>query len=216
MRKLSFSKEELQQIEEAVDHLENKFPVELVPVFESNCDTYPVARYRASIIGLVSGFFLLTGLLLFDNYLLLQFPLWAFGLFWMTWVLLVIAFTELFPAFKRLLISKEELFYTTYKEAQVQFLEQGMSDNPLRAGILIHISFFERKFHLLTDGKGDFILSSENWEELADSFSSELKRKTKHESIINCIKQCEVFLEKGDFHGLEKNKTQISNHLREE
>ena len=108
MRKLSFSKEELKEIEETVDHLESKFPVEVVPVFESNCDNYPVARYRASIIGLISGFFICLGIFLFSNYLI-YFPLWSLGLFWITWVFLIIALSEFFSGFRRLLITKEEL-----------------------------------------------------------------------------------------------------------
>lgn len=215
MRNLSFSKEELLAIENAVDHLESNFPVELVPVFESNCDNYPVARYRASLIGLISGFFILASILMFSNYLL-HFPLWSLGLSWITWVFLIIAMTEFFPAIRRLLITKEELFQKTYQEAQVQFLEHSVSENPLRAGILIHVSFFERQFHLLTDSKSDFILPSEKWEELATSFSSELKKSTKHKAIIHLIYQCEKYLEKGDFQSLEMNESQIPNYLREE
>jgi len=178
-----FSAEEQKKIETAVKAAETKTSGEIVPMIIDSSYNYP----RAELIG-GGTLALATGLVVS----------WAFGgesIWWFLPVFLVgfFIFQLLIrncPGLKRQLIHPDELTAEVKEKALVSFLERGLHETRDRTGILILISLFERRVHVLADSGINEKVPAHTWDEIVEIISQGLKKGTACEATCQAIKRC--------------------------
>ena len=178
-----FSAKEQQKIEAAVKTAEMKTSGEIVPMVIDSSYNYP----RAELIG-GGTLALATGL----------FVSWAFGGESIWWFLPVFIagffiFQQLihnWPGLKRRLIHPDELTAEVEEKALVSFLERGLHETRDRTGILILISLFEHRGHVLADSGINEKVPEHTWDEIVEIIIQGLKTGTACEATCRAIKRC--------------------------
>jgi putative membrane protein len=183
-----FSEEEIKQIESAVSEAEGRTSGEIVPMVVDQSYDYP----RAEIIG--GGFFsLATGIVLS----------WAFG-GESIWIFLPIFLLGYFPfkllirnipALKKGLISSAEIAEEVEEKALVSFVEQGLHHTRDATGILILISLFEKRVHVLADRGINKVVPPHTWEEIVTTVTDGIHNGRTCEALVDAIRRCGDLLE---------------------
>ncbi len=183
-----FSEEEKKQIEAAVKEAESRTSGEIVPMVVDQSYDYP----RAEIIG--GGLFSL-GAGIFLS--------WAFG-GESIWIFLPIFLAGYFPfkllirnipALKRNLISSEEIAEEVEEKALVSFVEQGLHHTRDETGILILISLFEKRVHVLADRGINKVVPLHTWEEVVKTVTDGIHDARTCEALVAAIRRCGDLLE---------------------
>jgi len=183
-----FTSEEKSFIEAAVRDAELKTSGEIVPMVVDASYDYP----RAEIIG--GGCFAMgTALLL----------AWAFGAS-SEWVFLPI-FLALYlpfkwlvrftPSLKRLLIHPTEITTEVEEKALVSFVEQGLHHTRDETGILILISLFEHRVHVLADRGINAQVPPGTWDEIVAVVTEGIRQDRTCEALCAAIGRCGELLE---------------------
>jgi uncharacterized membrane protein len=206
-----FTDGELKNIEQAVEHIENRYAVELVPMFAKQSSDYPEVRYSALLFGFLSGFAILMTLYFVSQLWWFPFPLIA--LVWVVWTLFILTICETISPLKRLLIGSDDLLDKSLELANHEFVKNEVYSNPERVGILIFVSFFEKKFHFIYDQKGNQYFDNNEWLTLGNTFSLEMKDKKTSEAIIHCIQNLEKLIEKSAIQRTNLPPSFLSNDL---
>jgi len=178
-----FSAEEQEQIESAVKMAEKKTSGEIVPMVVDSSYNYP----RAELIG--------GGTLALASGLVIS---WAFGdesIWWFLPIFIVGFFIfqlliHNWPELKRKLIHPDELTAEVKEKALVSFLEQGLHETRDRTGILILISLFERRVHVLADSGINEKVPEHTWDEIIEIITKGLKTGTACKAICQAIERC--------------------------
>jgi putative membrane protein len=183
-----FSEEERERIEAAVGEAESRTSGEIVPMVVDQSYDYP----RAEIIG--AGLFsLATGLLLS----------WALG-GESIWIFLPVFLLGYFPykllirnlpALKRNFISDVEIAEEVEEKALVSFLEQGLHHTRDETGILILISLFEKRVHVLADRGINEVVPPHTWEEVVRIVTDGIHEGRTCEALVKAIQHCGDLLE---------------------
>ena len=183
-----FSTEEKERIEAAVREAESRTSGEIVPMVVDQSYGYP----RAEIIG--SGLFsLATGIFLS----------WAFGgesiwVFLPTFLLAYFPFKFLirgWPALKRGLISSTEIGEEVEEKALVSFIERGLHHTRDETGILILISLFEKRVHVLADRGINEVVPPHTWEEIVRTVTGGIHEGRTCEALVAAVRRCGDLLE---------------------
>lgn len=192
MAKLSaktfFTPEQQQRIEEAVRQAERRTSGEIVPMVVNSSYDYP----RAEILG--GGLFSLatavTASWAFGGSSVWVFlPLFALGYFPFK---LLIRHT---PALKRRLIHPGEILGEVEEKALVSFLEQGLHHTRDETGVLILLSLFERRVHVLADRGINAKVSPRVWDEVVSGVTEGIRRGEACEALCAAIGRCADLLE---------------------
>jgi len=178
-----FSKQEQEKIEAAVKAAERKTSGEIVPMIVDSSYNYP----RAELIG--------GGTLALAVGLLCS---WAFGgesIWWFLPIFTVgfFVFQQLIrrsPTLKRKLIHPDELDAEVKEKALVSFLDHGIHETRDRTGILILISLFERRVHVLADSGINAKVPEQTWEEIVDIIVTGLKSGNGGTATCQAIERC--------------------------
>lgn len=206
-----FSHQDKQRIKDAVERIESKYPVEIVPVFTAESSDYAVARFRALISGVSSGLIVQNVLYLLDVFWV---PFYVMSLGLVLWCLLCLVLVEFIPSLKRLLISQDRMFLVSEQKAQLEFTAQQVGSNPRRIGILIFLSLFEHKFHILTDPKGNDYFHQEMWQEVSKALMTGLKNSSVSDALVNCLHRCEELLADAHLPTDDAGESTLTNNLR--
>ena len=212
MKSTLFTDHQLEQIERAVQAAEDKFPIEIVPVFANTSCNYVIVRFRVMVLALALGLVAAFGFSEITAFAIL--PFYIKSLILIIWILLCLVIVEFAPVLKRLLLEKERLYETTLSKAKEAFYNHGVYSNPDRIGLLIYISFFERQFHILSDSKGLEIFDETEWEEIAGRLSSEMNTKEPHQAVINCIDNCCKVIADSSIDTNQNPPTLLPNNIR--
>jgi len=202
-----FSAEEQKKIETAVKTAETKTSGEIVPMVVDSSYNYP----RADLIG-GGTLALATGLVIS----------WAFGgesIWWFLPVFIVgfFIFQQLirsFPGLKRKLIHPDELTAEVKEKALVSFLERGLHETRDRTGILILISLFEHRVHVLADSGINEKVPEHTWDEIVEIITKGLKTGTACEAVCHAIERCGELLHEYPPHELD-NIDELPNLIME-
>ncbi len=178
-----FTQEERGKIEAAVKTAETKTSGEIVPMVVDSSYDYP----RAELIGGVT-MALATGLIIS----------WMFGgesIWWFlpAFIISFFIFQQLirnWPGLKRKLIHPDELTAEVKEKALVSFLERGLHETRDRTGILILISLFERRVHVLADSGINEKVPEDTWDEVVEIIIQGLKTGAACEATCQAIKRC--------------------------
>jgi len=183
-----FTTGEKARIEAAVREAESRTSGEIVPMVVDQSYGYP----RAEIIG--AGLFsLATGVFLS----------WAFG-GESIWVFLAVFFLGYFPfkflirgvpGLKRGLISSAEISEEVEEKALVSFVERGLHHTRDETGILILISLFEKRVHVLADRGINEVVPPHTWEEIVKTVTDGIHEGRTCEALEAAIRRCGDLLE---------------------
>jgi len=188
----TFSKIELGRIRTAIEKLEETFPIEVIPVFTKKSASYGMARFKALVIGIITSFVVMY--LAYEYSSLAWAPLYYLFLLGIVSVLLVSGFVLLIPPIHRLLIGKKELHKVTFERAKNEYIDQKVASNPERIGILIFISFFEHRFHILYDKKASAFFDDSEWRTIVQNLSSMMKNSSPSDALEYCMVEIEEVL----------------------
>ena len=182
------SAEEKTRIEEAVRAAEATTSGEIVPMVVDESYDYP----RAEIVG--AGFLALASGVSVS---------WAFGhssvwAFLPVFLLTYLPFRLLIralPALKRRLIHPLEIAAEVEEKALVSFLEQGLHHTRDETGILILISLFERRVHVLADRGINEVVPPDTWDGIVTTMTAGIHRGDTCDALCVAIERCGDLLE---------------------
>ncbi len=178
-----FTEEEKVRIEAAVREAEGRTSGEIVPMVVDASYDYP----RTEIVG--AGFFAMGAAALLS---------WAFG-HASQWVFLPLFFAcylpckglfRALPGFKRRLIPAAEVTAEVEEKALVAFLEHGLHHTRDATGILILISLFERRVHVLADKGINAAVPPRTWDEIVATITDGIRRGQTGEALCTAIRRC--------------------------
>lgn len=183
-----FNEEEKQRIELAVKQVEKRTSGEIVPMVVDESYDYP----RAEILG--SGLFSLATAVSFS---------WAFfgeSLWHFLWLFVVCYFPfKLFirnmPSLRRKLIHPDEIDAEVGEQAVVSFMAQGLHHTRDETGILIFISLFERRVHVLADRGINDVVTTNTWDGIVQTVTDGIRRGEACEALCMAIESCGQLLE---------------------
>ncbi|MDH3454607.1 MAG: hypothetical protein OEL80_05615 [Desulfuromonadales bacterium] len=183
-----FSEEEKQRIESAVQQAEKRTSGEIVPMVVDASYDYP----RAEILG--AGCFSLAAAVslswAFFGESLWHF-LWLFALGYFPFKLLI----RTLPALRRRLIHPAEISEEVAEKAVVSFVEQGLHHTRDETGILILISLFERRVHVLADRGINAVVPANYWDGIVQTLTDGIHRGETCQALCLAIESCGRLLE---------------------
>lgn len=183
-----FSEAEQQRIEAAVRRAEKRTSGEIVPMVVDQSYDYP----RAEIVG--AGFFALAAAVTlswaFFGESLWHF-LWLFALCYLPFKVLI----RSTPALRRRLIPPAEISAEVEEKAVVAFLEHGLHHTRDETGILILISLFERRVHVLADRGINAVVPADTWAGIVSTITAGIHRGDVCNALCAAIESCGQLLE---------------------
>ncbi len=215
--KKRFTDSDLLRIKAAVKDAENSISGEIVPVIVERSGHYSVANYKSGILGASITFFIMV---LLDRYILvdtentfLYDPVFIFFIATVGGMMGALL-PNLFPAFKRALLSREHLDNATRKRAECSFLEEEVFNTRQRTGIMIFISFFEREVMVVADKGISKIVDQKIWDKLVADLVETIRDEKMVEGLEASIKKCgEILLENG-FVKADDDINELTDDLR--
>ena len=183
-----FTAEEKQRIESAVQQAERRTSGEIVPMVVDESYNYP----RAEILG--AGLFSLAAAVTlswaFWGESLWHF-LWLFALGYLPFKILI----RSLPSLRRRLIHPDEISEEVEEKAVVSFVEHGLHHTRDETGILILISLFERRVHVLADRGINAVVPAETWDGIIQTITDGIHRGETCNALCAAIDSCGQLLE---------------------
>ena len=157
------------------------FP-ERQPCFELASDLYPVAHFRAALIGGILSAVSCYSFYNFDDPIVLiwaQFP--GMILFYLL---------AYIPQIKRLLLLKSEMDEEVYQRALEVYHDRSVSLTQDRTGILLYISTLEKRVHILADVGINSKVEENYWEEMLTKMIAKIKKGKITSAMEEAISEC--------------------------
>jgi putative membrane protein len=183
-----FTEEEKQRIESAVQQAERRTSGEIVPMVVDESYNYP----RAEILG--AGLFSLAAAVTlswaFWGESLWHF-LWLFALCYLPFKILI----RSLPSLRRRLIHPVEISEEVEEKAVVSFVEHGLHHTRDETGILILISLFERRVHVLADRGINAVVPANTWDGIVHTITEGIHCGETCNALCIAIESCGQLLE---------------------
>lgn len=183
-----FSPEEQAKIETAVRAAEARTSGEIVPMLVDASYEYP----RAELIG---GATLALAVASLVSWLFGGESIWWFLPFFIGGFFLFQQLIRRLPGIRRRLIHPDEMSAEVEERALVAFLENGLHQTRDRTGILILISLFERRVHVLADSGINAMVPERTWDEVVAIITAGLKKGDACVALCRAIEMCGGLLE---------------------
>lgn len=183
-----FNEEEIQRIESTVQQVEKRTSGEIVPMVVDESYDYP----RAEILG--AGLFALAAAVSLSWAFLgesLWHFLWLFALCYVPFKYLI----RSVPALRRRLIHPDEISAEVEEKAVISFMEQGLHHTRDETGILILISLFERRVHVLADRGINDVVPADTWDGVVRTVTDGLRSGDTCNALCKAIERCGQLLE---------------------
>jgi putative membrane protein len=189
MPKSLFSPQQIKEIEGAVKHAESSCGAEIVPVFIRQAALYEVALWRGGFLALsVAGIIMV--FLFFSTGWLLFLPPYFWFLIPLTFGFLGALLVVLSPYLRRKIIGRNLMQSKVEQKAKEMFLNHKVSHTVQRYGILLMISFFERKAIILADVGIAEVVDQSVWQEIVNELTHGIREGSLVESISGAITKC--------------------------
>ncbi|PIP89686.1 MAG: hypothetical protein COW01_04675 [Bdellovibrionales bacterium CG12_big_fil_rev_8_21_14_0_65_38_15] len=176
----AISKQFKEDIKSLIAEYETKTSAQIVPVLLNSSDSYPSAHFRwALILSLCFPVILYISPLTSNDpieFLVAQ----GIGVI----AGFIIAF---YSKAKRLFLTKKQMNEEVYQRAIQAFHEHNLTQTPQRNAVLIFISFFERRIHIIADSGALEKISNKKWEDLIKGQLGSLKKGQYEESLMELI-----------------------------
>lgn len=178
-----FSEEEKARIVAAVREAEGRTSGEIVPMVVDDSYDYP----RTEIVG--AGFFAL-GVASLLGWGLGHSSQWMFILFFVLLYLPCKGLFRLFPALKRRFIPEAEIAAEVEEKALVAFVEHGVHRTRGGTGILILLSLFERRVHVLADHGINAVVPPHTWDEIVATVTAGIRGGYACDALCEAVRRC--------------------------
>ena len=178
-----FNHEEKSRIEAAVREAESRTSGEIVPMVVDESYDYP----RAEIVG--AGFFALGTAALVGAWLGGS-SQWVFLLIFLAFYFPFKMLIRALPEFKRRLVPAAELDSEVEEKAMLAFFEHGLHRTREQTGVLILISLFEHRVHVLADCGINAAVSPKAWDEIVQTVTDGLHAGRGCEALCTAIRRC--------------------------
>jgi putative membrane protein len=197
MKRFILTEEERNNIKKATAEAEGKTSGELVTAIIKESSDYAFYELLAALIG---GFLsYLIALYFYD-----PISRWMETLFWDYSSVyyaafigaLIIAVTGLLyllaniPGFDRIIVPGKIIRKSVKQRAVSHFAEAGLANTRDRTGILIFISYREKRIELLADKGINELIPKENWDTIVNNLVKDIKAGKTAAGIITAIEEC--------------------------
>jgi putative membrane protein len=213
MNPYPFSQSDLDRIAAAVRAAESKTSGEIVPYFIRQSDDYAVARWRGgaavSALAILVTLGVQFGATTWVGLGLLEFSALMVACFFFG---MLIARSS--PTFKRLMLGHAMMDRCVSQRASSAFLSEEVFRTRARTGILLFVSFFERRVVVLGDSGINAKVVQSEWDGIVHTLIQSVKKRRTVEGLVEAIQACGDLLQK---HGVERERDdtdELSNSLR--
>jgi putative membrane protein len=208
MLKKTLSKKDILEIEAAVTKLEKTTRGEVVPMIVKQASQYPSAYLRAGVITLlgVGTFYGVSDLLHWGSVQqLLEVQTLAL-------LSLTVSF-KVFPKFKLLFVTKNEIQHEVDEAAFKAFHQYGVHRTKEGTGILIVIFLEERTVKVLADSGINQLVPPKTWDLVVSDMIAEIRNTHVASAMVLGIKRCgEILSQK--IPSLGANRNELNDNLR--
>lgn len=201
--KTFFTPEEQQRIEAAVRQAELQTSGEIVPMLVDEAFDYP----RAEIFG--GGFFSL-GLAVLCSWWFGHSSVWVFLPIFLAGYLPCKWLVRALPGLKRRFIPQQVMAEEVEEKALVSFLEHGLHRTREGTGILILVSLFEHRVHVLADQGINAKVDKGTWDEIVRAVTVGIREGRACEALCAAIARCGELLQK-DFPRRADDRDELPN-----
>lgn len=205
MRNLNFSDSELEKIGKAVKEAEKETSGEIKVAFIR--ESYDYAKYEL-FFALIAGFLSLGILLLFSGkvevfiknmfweyspaYTAIFFGIFPFLIITIFYLLANLSFID------RLIVPGSVKKRKVHERAVRYFAESGIFNTRDRTGILIFLSFLERRVELIADKGISKMIPKERWEGIVSHITDGIKSGKTVENLVDSVNDCGKILSEAD------------------
>lgn len=205
MKNLNFSDSDLDKIGKAVKESEKETSGEIKVAFIR--ESYDYAKFEL-FFALIAGFLSLGVLMLFPEKieLLVKNMFWEysptytavlFGIF--PFLIITIFYLLANLSFVDRLIVPESVKKRKVNERAVRyFMESGIFNTRDRTGILIFLSFLERRVELIADKGISSKIPKERWEGIVSHITEGIRSGKTIENLVDSVKECGAILSESD------------------
>jgi len=197
MGKIKFSQPELEKIKQAVHKAESKTSGEIVPAFIKESYDYAIYELTFAVIcGFIYFFIISFFTSPLENFL--QKIFWEYSpvylvIFYGLSTFLVITicyFLANIPFLDRFIVSQKAMRQKVHERTLRYFVESGVYNTKERTGILIFISFLERRVELLADTGISAKIPQEKWNSLVNHIIEGIKKGNLVQHLVEAIDEC--------------------------
>ena len=203
------NKRQIEAIEEKVKTIESKTVSELVPLIVLR--STPHFGFEVKVIFSIT-FLSLFLVALYDE--LTVFPLnlsHAFLIFVSLQFLFLLILK--IPRFEKALIHKAVLAKAVHDRTLIEFHKEKLSETKHRTGVLLLISLFERRVHVLADTAYRGVISTEEWKKITDHSAKLIAKNQLFEAVIESLDHMEALLVKY-FPSAVAHSNELNNELK--
>jgi len=205
MRRLNFSESELQEIGRAVKEAESETAGEIKVAFIR--ESYDYAKYEL-FFALITGFLSLGIILLFRGNIeiLIRNMFWEYSslytaVFFGISPFVVITVFYLLANLRfmdRIIVPRKIMNRKVYERAIRYFTESGIFNTRDRTGILIFLSFLERRVELIADRGISSKIPQERWDGIVNQITEGIKKGKTVEHLVVSVRECGAILSEAD------------------
>ena len=215
MKKIKFSKQEKQNIKEAISKIEKTTSGEIVTFFVNKSDNYnSVAAWSSLFAGII--FLLIINILSYFWLLPFKFNILQYSLFQILIMGFIYVSVSFIQPLKRLLIRKEKKEKAVHKRALEAFINEEVFNTKERTGILIFISEFENQVEIIADSGINDELKNKELKELVDTINKGINKNKTAEGIITAIHLYGNILVKKGYSIKSDDTNELKDDLRTE
>ena len=208
-----FTQSELDRITEAVRAAESKTSGEIVPYFVQSSDEYPIAHWRGGVllaaVAMLASLVVQTMSRTWLPYGMLEMSGTTIASF-----LLGVFLSRMVPSFKRMMLGHTMIEQRVSQRATLAFVSEEVFRTRERTGILMFLSFFERKVVILGDSGINAKVTQSDWDGIVHSLVANIRQGKTVDGLVEAIRQCGELLQ---HHGVERRRDdtdELSDSLR--
>jgi len=203
MKKFSLTQEDKDNIKEATAKAEKTTSGEIVTAIIKESSDYAFYELLAALTGGFISF--LAALYFYDSIsAYLEGLFWEYSPIYSTSFIgiLVIAVSGLLyilaniPGVDNLIVPGKIIRKYVKQRAIGHFVEAGLANTRDRTGILIFISYQERRIELLADTGINKLIQKEKWNDIVDKLVRDIRNKKTGEGLVQAIDECGKLLSK--------------------
>lgn len=210
-----FNETDRAAIEAAVNEAEGHTSGEIVPVAVGRSGDYPQATWCGALLGALAGAVVAAATIEIRGLWLSAPALWVAvatlvgaGFGWLT--------TTLAPPLTRALAGAEAIQRAVAARALQAFVEHEAFATSERTGIVILVSLYERRVHILGDAGINARVAQHEWGEIVEAIAAGLRAGTPGPALAEGIRRCGALLERGGVQRRTDDVDELSDRLRME
>ncbi len=205
MKNLKFSDSDLEKIEKAVKEAEGETSGEIKVAFIR--ESYDYAKFEL-LFALIAGFLSLGVLMIFPE----KIEIFVKNMFWEYSPVYTAIFFGIFPFLiitifyllgnlsfiDRMIVPGSVMARKVNERAVRYFMESGIFNTRDRTGILIFLSFLERRVELIADKGIGAKIPKDRWEGVVSHITDGIRSGKTLENLVESVRECGIILSEAD------------------